>query len=509
MNRNSVFLVVVALGAAAGCGKTETPAPPPAAAPAKAAATVCKHDVLDADCPFCHPDLIQKLGFCKEHGVSEAECWICKPSLVAAYKAMNDWCAGHGLPESQCGACNPGKGEAHAKAIAAGRAAPLPPGEIAVVPDPDAPRSGRAPSATCATEKVRVQLASPEVAKSAGFQYATIGKRKVVETLSVNAEIAFVPSGYAKITARIAGPIREVRHDLGETVAAGEVLAVVQAPELASAKAEVLRAKEIVDLRRRNLDREKGLLERSLATQREVVAAESELAVAEVELSATKQRLQGLGVAESDVANVVATKDTSSTLPVVALVAGQIVERDAIVGEVVDTSRTLFAVADTSTVWAMLDVREADASRVALGQTAVLQFGGRSGERVAGKVSWISPRVEPSTRTVKVRVALPNPDGALRAGAFGTAELHLRQGEPMPAVPKSAVQWEGCCNVAFVRMSDQVFVPRKLRLGADLGDHFAVISGLADGDVVVTEGSFLLKTEIRRESIGAGCCGEN
>jgi cobalt-zinc-cadmium efflux system membrane fusion protein len=71
------------------------------------------------------------------------------------------------------------------------------------------------------------------------------------------------------------------------------------------------------------------------------------------------------------------------------------------------------------------------------------------------------------------------------------------------------VQWEGCCNIAFVRQSDLVFLPRKLRLGADLGDHFAVLSGLEEGDVVVTEGSFLLKTEVRRDSIGAGCCSED
>jgi len=243
--------------------------------------------------------------------------------------------------------------------------------------------------------------------------------------------------------------------------------------------------------------------------QRDVFAAETSLAEANLALTAAKQRLRNLGVAEADVEKLVAARDTSSTVQVVALVAGRVVERDAIVGEVVDTARSLFAVADTSTMWALLDVREADAQNVAIGQGALLQFGGSRGERVAGQVSWISPRVEPATRTVKVRVALPNPHGDLRAGAFGTAEVAFHQGDPLPAVPKSAVQWEGCCNVAFVRKSDQVFLPRKLRLGADLGDHWAVLSGLTEGDVVVTEGSFLLKTEIRRESIGAGCCAED
>jgi cobalt-zinc-cadmium efflux system membrane fusion protein len=507
MLRRHLLLVVLALGAATGCGPADAPAPKPAAPPA---AGLCKHDVKDADCPFCHPELIQKLGFCKEHGVSEAECWICRPSLVAAYKAKGDWCGGHGLPESQCGLCNPGRGEAHRKALAGEPGAiPPPAGGIAVVPDADAPRTSRAPSTTCATEKMKIQLASAEVAKTAGFQYATIARRKVVETLAVNAAIEFVPTAYAKSSTRIGGTIREVRHDVGDTVAAGEVLAVVQAPELADAKAEILRAKEIVALHQKNVDREKALLARSLATQRDVTELETKLAEANVELAAAKQRLRRLGAAEADVEKVVAEGDTSSLVSVTALVAGQVVERDAIVGEVIDTARTLFAVADTTTVWAMLDVRESDAGRVTVGQGAVLQFGGARGERVAGKVSWVSPRVDPATRTVKVRVALPNPNGELRAGAFGTAEIALHQDAPMPAVPKSAVQWEGCCNVAFVRQSDLVFVPRKLRLGADLGDHYAVLSGLKEGDVVVTEGSFLLKTEVKRDSIGAGCCAED
>ena len=505
MTRLSSFLVVaLAAGALAGCDRGAKDGAP------AAGVVVCAHAILESDCPWCHPELIEKLGHCVEHGISEAECWLCKPSLVGAYKAKGDWCGEHGLPESQCGKCHPGRGEAHARAIAgdAGPAAPLPPGEIAVVPDPDAPRSARAPSVTCTTEKVRVQLASPEVAKVAGFGFEKVARRKVVETLTAGAELAFVPSSYARHAARVQGTIREVRHDLGDTVAAGEVLAVVEAPELGAAKAAILSAGEVAALAQRNVERERRALERGLAMQRDVFAAEAALAEANVALSAAKQHLRNLGVAEKDVEKLAESRDTSSVLNVTALVAGQVVERDAVVGEVVDTARTLFAVADTSTMWALLDVREQDASRVAIGQSAVLQFGGSRGERVAGKVSWISPRVEPATRTVKVRVALPNPAGELRAGAFGTAEVAFHHGEPLAAVPKSAVQWEGCCNVAFVRQSDTVFLPRKLRLGADLGDHYAVLSGLAEGDVVVTDGSFLLKTEIRRESIGAGCCAE-
>ncbi len=501
----SCLVLALAAGSLSACDRGGS-AGAPAAGP-----VVCAHAILDSDCPFCHPELIEKLGHCVEHGVSEAECWLCKPSMAAAYKAKGDWCGEHGLPESQCGTCHPGRGEAHAKAIAGatGPAQPLPPGDVSVVADPDSSRRSRAPSATCTTEKMRVQLASPEIAKSAGFRFETVGVRKVVESLPANAEFAFVQSTYARLAARVGGTLREVSKDLGENVEAGDVLAVVEAPELGAAKAEILEAQEIVDLWTRNHERERGLLERGLSTQREVISAETSLAESRVALTSAKQRLRNLGVAPEDIEKVVPAKDTSSLVLVRAPLAGVVVEREAVVGEVVDTAKTLFAVADTSRIWAMLDVLEADVSRVRVGQPAVVQVGGPHGERVAGKISWLSPRVEPGTRTVKARVELPNPDGALRAGMFGTAEIRVHEGTPLPAVPKAAVQWEGCCNVVFLRQTDQVYLPRKVRLGADLGDFYAVESGVSEGDVVVTDGSFLLRTEIRKDSIGAGCCAED
>ncbi len=106
IRKNLVLVVLVVLvgGLAGGCGPSAEPAPA-TNAPGKPVAGVCKHNVMDADCPFCHPDLIEKLGFCTEHGVSEAECWICKPSMVAAWKAKGDWCGEHGVPESKCKLC--------------------------------------------------------------------------------------------------------------------------------------------------------------------------------------------------------------------------------------------------------------------------------------------------------------------------------------------------------------------------------------------------------------------
>ena len=110
------------------------------------------------------------------------------------------------------------------------------------------------------------------------------------------------------------------------------------------------------------------------------------------------------------------------------------------------------------------------------------------------------------TRVLRVRAEVENPEGILRAGMFGEAVVHVRERAPRVVVPKEAVQWEGCCNVVFVRRSAQEFVPRKVRLGEEAGRYWVVEEGVEEGETVVTTGSFLLKTEILKGSIGAGCC---
>jgi cobalt-zinc-cadmium efflux system membrane fusion protein len=121
-------------------------------------------------------------------------------------------------------------------------------------------------------------------------------------------------------------------------------------------------------------------------------------------------------------------------------------------------------------------------------------------------VTWISSDVDPRTRTVKVRAEFENPEGHLRARSFATGRVVTRDDEEAVFVPKEAVQWEGCCNVAFERTSATEFVPRKLRLGYDAGEHYEVLEGVNGGETVVTQGSFILKTELQKGSIGAGCC---
>jgi len=465
------------------------------------AGSTCAHDI-DADrCPFCKPELIESLGWCDGHDVAEALCTRCNSRLIPAFKAQGDWCAEHGLPESQCAICAAGPAAVAFDSGAAGASA----SNVSVGRD-ETLRANRQPSATCANGLSIVVLKSPEIAARAGLTVEVLRQATVEETIAGNAQVAFNGDRFAHLASRAAGTVAEVRARLGERVKGGDVLALIESSELGSAKAAYLQAHSLVELWDRNFQREQRLLEQRAGTERDVLDAETRLVESRVQLSSAAQRLRNLGLSESDIARVLAEKDTSSLLPLRAPFDGEVVERHAVIGEVIATTEALFGVADTSTMWVMLDLYERDVARVRPGLPVRLAFDGAAGASFEGQVAWISADVNAKTRTITARTEIDNPDGLLRANMFGRAEIVVRTIENAVLVPEAAVQWDGCCNLVFVRQTRTVFQPYKVTLGYKRDGYFVVEAGVPAGESVVTQGSFLLKTEILKGHIGAGCC---
>lgn len=498
--KSASFTLILVLLAAGGAAAWYFGVRNSAVSSAAASAECEKHHLPRSACPFCDSSVVQKSAWCGEHGLPEALCWICHPALVAAYKAEGDWCAEHNLPESHCALCNPSVASKSPSSSDEG------PSDVRLVSAPEPQRRVRAPNVECLTGKQRVQFRSADIAKQAGLEFASVAKRSISQTLECNAETDYNGNRYARIASRAAGLVRQVEKDLGDRVSAGESLAIVDSAELAAAKAESLQSAALVTLWEKNHARKHGLLEKGIVSEKDDLEAESKLAESQIALSRCKERLKSLGFVEAQIADLISRNDTSSVLTVTAPFGGVVVERTAVVGELVDTSKSLFAVADMSRIWAMLDVYEADAYKIHAGQPVVFAVDGLPGERFGGTVTWVSTRIDPKTRTLKARAEVDNSPGLLKANMFGRAQITVHDKEPLLVVPKTAVQWDGCCNLAFVRLSDVLYEPRKLRLGCDLGEHYEVKEGLAEADSVVTQGSYLLKTEIMKSSIGAGCC---
>ena len=367
----------------------------------------------------------------------------------------------------------------------------------------------REPSLSCVTSRTPITLSSAEAIATAGFEFEQVESAPLARTVERNVEIAYNANRYARLSSRAAGVVAEVTKDLGETVARGETLAIVDSIDLGTAKSEVLGAMETVKLWDANAQRERALLEKGAGIEREVLEAQTNLAEARIALSRARQRLRNLGLSKEQIEAVEKDGDTSSLLAVTASFDGMVVERTAVIGEVVEPGTPLLSIADTNVMWAMVDLSGADLAVVKTGQDATVTVDGLPGKSFAGRLTWISTQLDPRTHALKARIELDNGDGLLRANMFGRARISPGDDHRVAiTIPKEAVQWEGCCNVAFIRTEGggMTFQPARLVLGFDAGDRYEVAGGLEPGDTIVTKGSFILKNEILKNSVGAGCC---
>jgi cobalt-zinc-cadmium efflux system membrane fusion protein len=464
-----------------------------------------------------------KDDWCPEHAVSESNCVECNPALLPRPKA-HGWCDDHGI--SECPLCHPDVAQL-----------PKPP----AVTDADRERAARALAFTdrpendpkCVLNRRRIQFASAEAADKAGVGVEPVWTAPVVEAVTGPGEVAHDPTRTARLSTRSPGTVFRAYKQVGERVAAGEVVALIDAAEVGKAKAEFLQALVSVRLLTATVARLRQLETSGSGSPQRRQEVEASLNESRIRVTTAQQALTNLGLpvrAEDfekvpddqlagrlrflglprDLADAFDPQTTTGNLlPVVAPLDGVVTTRDVVAGEVVAATKVLFVVVDPSRVWVTLDLRLEDAARVEVGQKVAFRPDGSKAEAV-GAVEWVSPETDHRTRTVKVRAAVPNDDGRLRANTFGLGRVVLREEKEAVVVPNGAVHWEGCCHVVFVRDkgylkadAPKVFHVRTVRPAAKGGANTEVV-GLLPGELVAVKGSSALRAELLRGKMGEG-----
>jgi cobalt-zinc-cadmium efflux system membrane fusion protein len=471
--------------------------------------------------------------WCKEHNVPESICVECVETLLPKIKTT--WCREHGI--NNC---------------------PLERPEIAqlqVTPQitkADLERARRAldlkerpeNNQKCKLHERRIQFASQEVMDKMGIDIGLVREAPIVETISASGEITFEGPRVAPIFTPVAGRVWYVS-DLGligSKVQHGDVLALVDSPEVGKAKAEFLQAHAQFELRNKTLENLNSLAQQGAISPVRLLEADTAKREAHIRFLTAQQALLNLGlpVRADDVKGLspeeLSTKllflgipesltqkldyrtTTANLIPVQASRAGIVTASKIVPGEMVDAAKTLFVVTDTSRMWLILNVRnedvkylrQRDAQQGIPGQQVRFRPDGNDQE-VAGELIWISKAVDERTRTVQVRVNLPNPDGKLLANTFGMGRIVLREEKNAIVVPNEALHWEKDCHIVFVRdknfMSEgapKVFHVRTVRPGVKNGDNTEVIAGLLPGEVIATKNSGVLRAELLKGSLGEG-----
>lgn len=463
---------------------------------------------------------------CTEHGVPESICTRCNSSLIDEFKERGDWCAEHGLPESQCALCNPALAD---QGI-------VPPGETA---DPHAghnhaPGEGHdAPVAQvqesseltghnhypglsviyrtnqplCPTDQASIQFASVETAQRAGIEVQPVVVALSTITFEAPAEVVFDQNATTTLTSTVPVSVTRWVRDPGVAVKQGDVIAMAESPDLALLEGEHLEAWADWQMHDREEKRAAELLARGLLDSASFDRAAAEAVSAEARFVQSESRLRLAGLAETDVRELRERKAIGSRFAVRATMDGVLLERIAPLGILLDPGAVLVRIGNPAGLWIEAQVRESDLSRVALGQQVEFSADGNAMRRAPGEIIWISQFLDPHSRTATVRVRPSHNIDILRAHGFGRVTIAETGASATVMVPRDAVQWEGCCNVVFVREAPDRFRPRKVEVARGNASHYRVIDGLHPNDEVVVRGSFLLKTELKKGSIGAGCCG--
>jgi cobalt-zinc-cadmium efflux system membrane fusion protein len=291
--------------------------------------------------------------------------------------------------------------------------------------------------------------------------------------------------------------VRRVEVDLGERVAKDAELFLLESAEVGELQGRLRAARERVEAATANLARQEELREPRIASARQVEQAREELEAAEAELRSIEVGLRIAGATGMD---------PEGSFRVRSPIAGVVVRRPATIGTFATGEISLATVADTSRMWALLEVREADAGALRLDQPVTVRVEGLTEHEFAGNITWIASEIDPRTRTVAARAEVDNPERLLRAEQFARATIRVGLAENALVVPRSAVQRLDGESVVFVRTGEGVYEPRVVSLGHAAEAVVEVTGAVRDGEAVVTEGAFLLKTELSRDSIGSGCC---
>lgn len=440
------------------------------------------------------------LDWCMEHSVPESECTICDPSLIETFKGFGDWCDGHDLPESHCRLCNPGLVFRQESRI---RLQTMTLATEAVEID----LNFRDNAEACATDGALIQFASNETAEKAGISVVSAGSGRSQGEITAPAEVVFDEGYMTVVSSSVPTLVSRWIVSPGDEVNLGDILAIVQSPRIAELKAQLLAATAEHERQKRELDRHRQLQSRELISEAEFDLRKSIYEKSFAELNGARGLLLSAGLSEGDIEEFLKNRDHTNRYALQAPADGIVVERTARMGELIEEGMTLAVLADPSEMWIEARLTEEQLRRIEIGEDLVFSSDGNGINRIGAEVIWISRILDQHTRTGTVRARVLDRNHQLRSGEFGRAVLTRTDRDPVALVPKDAVQWEGCCNVVFVREATDRYRPRKVDIYDSSGPYYQVTSGVIPGEEVVVDGAFLLKTELKKSSIGAGCCG--
>jgi len=341
---------------------------------------------------------------------------------------------------------------------------------------------------------------------------AKVGRGQLETPVPLTGEVRFADKQVTHLTPRAEGVVRAVRVALGQKVVAGQPLLELESAALGEAESHYLESDASLRLARKAFERQAKLRDEGISSEKEFLTSRQELEAGGIrtQAAADKLRRMGLSAPEIEALAKAGPAGAQGRLVIRASAAGTILEMHAVPGEAVRPDQSVFTIGDLSLLWVLADVYEGQVQKVLSHEghgdmRATVTSKAFPEEVFPATVDYVSPSMDEKTRTLKVRVGVKNPKGRLRAGMFVNVQLFLPSGDDAIVVPKAALLADEGRSFVFVHHHGEYWVRRPVETGRSSGDQVEVTKGLAGGETVVTEGCFLLKSDVLRSKMGAGC----
>ncbi len=347
---------------------------------------------------------------------------------------------------------------------------------------------------------------TPEGIKTAGIEVSQVKLVTPSEHMGTTAVVEANGDRISRVGARNPGRCVKVLVSLGDRVKAHQVLAQIDSVDMDQTWTDYVKARAQLELAKAAVKREETLFQKGVSPEKDLLRARQEFSHAEADMLLAREKFRILGV---DVRQVDSkTGGTSHNHPLISVMSplsGVVIERSVTQGEMVGPEKTLFTVADLSTLWLMIDIFERDMGRVKTGMQVKLISASYPGKEFKGRISYVGDVMDEKSRTVKARVTIENQEGLLKPGMFVSASISSPADDKtgkIISVPEEAVFLDGSQRYVFIKEADAKFRAKEIVAGPVFGGAIEIKEGLKEGDTVVIKGVFALKSELKKKMLG-------
>ncbi|HEX2869144.1 MAG TPA: efflux RND transporter periplasmic adaptor subunit [Ignavibacteriales bacterium] len=352
------------------------------------------------------------------------------------------------------------------------------------------------------TEEVKL---NEKQIKEIGLETEKVTFKPFTGYLKVPAKVITNQDQEAQVGSLVQGRVKRVFVKVGDFVKAGQELMDVEGLEIGEIKAAYITAKSSLNFQKANYDRQKVLSEQKVGSQKALLEAQSEYEKARAEFDAADKKIHSIGLNDNEVTDSKGShseEHTSGTLPVKAPISGVVIERNVVIGQLIDGTTNAFRIVNTSSVWIDGQLSEKDVNKVNSSPAVVFASSSQPDKEFNGKVSYVGQVIDEKSRTVTLRAEFSNKNNLLKAQMFGELTVPVSQNSKSILIPSEAVVRFDNQEYVFIQKDASTFQRRAVKTGSQAGDLVEIREGLKEGEIVVTKGSFYLKSEMMKSEFG-------